>query len=186
MPFAAEASRFEKLGNAFMQPERAAAARKLRDKRVRQFVFENVGQFGRHGTQPADRDAQLAIVDGSGPRGGMRHIEKCLLGVEGDQNIVARRVAEIASQVVIVGFERGQNLCPECFGGLLAFVVQDEMAALALGEVGFDILLALGFGQELLHRGIRSKFERALPRGNGLFGVVGGELGVPEHGVGIG
>ena len=44
----------------------------------------------------------------------MRDIEERLLGVERYENIVTRRVAEIANQVVVVGFERGQDLSAQC------------------------------------------------------------------------
>jgi hypothetical protein len=37
-------------------------------------------------------------------------VEESLLGVERDQNIVAGRIAEIANQVVVVRFERLQDL----------------------------------------------------------------------------
>ena len=166
MSVAAEASGLEELGDAFVQPGRAAAAGELGDERVSQFMLQNVRQFRRHGTQAADRDAQLAVIDRSGPGGGVRDIEEGLLGVEGDQNVVAGRIAEIANQVVVVGFERRQDLCAKSLGGLLALVVQNEMTAFALSEVGFDSLLALSFGQELLRpsasgRNSRERFQEA-------------------------
>ena len=121
-----------------MQPGRAAASGKLGNKRVSQFMLQNVRQFRRHGTQAADRDAQLAVIDRSRPGGGVRDIEERLLGVQGYKNVVARRIAEIANQVVIVGFERSQDLSAKGFGSLLAFIVQNEMTAFTLGEIGLD------------------------------------------------
>ena len=67
---AAEAFGLKELGDAFVQPGRAAAAGKLVNKGVRQFMLQNVRQFRRHGTQAADRNAQLAVVDRSATRRG--------------------------------------------------------------------------------------------------------------------
>ncbi len=58
---------FFDLRDAFVEPSGAAVARHLRDERVRQFMFEDAGQFGRDALDAADRDAQFAIVDGAGP-----------------------------------------------------------------------------------------------------------------------
>src|SRR5579864_2728053 len=106
----------------------------------------------------------------------MSNVEKGLFGVERDQDVIARRIAEITDQVVIVRLERLKDLGTQRFGCLMAFIVQGEMDTLALGELRFGILLALGFRQELLHLGIGSKFERTLPGKDGLLGVIGGEL----------
>src|SRR5579864_1739433 len=106
----------------------------------------------------------------------MSNVEKCLFGIEGDEDVIARRIAEITDQVVIVGFERLKDLGTKRFGGLMAFIVQGEMDTLALGKLGFGILLSLGFRQELLHLGIGSKFERTFPGDDGLLGAIGGEL----------
>src|ERR1700741_3719652 len=106
----------------------------------------------------------------------MSNVEKGLFGVERDQDVVARRIAEITHQVVVVRFERLKDLGTQRLRGLMTFVVQSEMDTLALGKLRFGILLALGFRQELLHLGIGSKFERTLPGSDGLLGVIGGEL----------
>src|SRR5271167_831191 len=95
MSIATKASGFEELGDTFVQPRRAAAAGKLRNERVSEFMLEHVREFRGHGTETADRDAQLAVIDRSGPRGGVGDIEESLLGVQGYKNIVAGRVAEI-------------------------------------------------------------------------------------------
>ena len=68
-------------------------------------------------------------------------------------------VPKIARQIVIVRFQRSQDLPAECFGGLLALVVQDEMATLTLSEIGFCILLALRLRQILLDVGIGPQLE---------------------------
>ena len=106
----------------------------------------------------------------------MSNVEEGLFGVERDKDVIAWRVAEITDQVVVVRFERLKNLGTQRFGGLMAFVVQGEMDALALGKLRFDILLALSFRQELLHLGIGAEFERALPGSDRFLGVIGGEL----------
>ena len=71
------------------------------------------------------------------------------------------------------------------FRGLVPFIVKGEMAAFALGEFRLDILLALSFGQILLHGGIGAKFERLLPGSDRFLGVIGGELSVAQHGMGV-
>src|ERR1700722_10916815 len=119
-------------------------------------MFQNVSQLRRHGTQAADRNAEFAVVERSRPPGGMRYIEEGLLGVEGYNNVVAGRIAQIASQVVIVGFQCSQDLCTEEFRRLLAFIAQSEMTTFALREVRLDTLFALGFGQVLLNLGVRA------------------------------
>src|SRR5580658_10442974 len=143
-----------------------------------QFVLQNVRQFWGHGTQAADGNAQLAVIDRTRPGGGVGDIEESLLGVESYENVVAGRIAEITNQVVIIGFERGQDLSSKHLGSLFALIVQNEMTALALGEVGLDGLLALGFGEELLNRRIAAQLEGALPADDGVLGVIGGELRV--------
>src|SRR5271165_6039155 len=103
MPVSAQGLRLEKLCDAFVQPGRAPSTGKLRNERVRQFVLQNVCQFWRHGIQTADRDTQLAVIDSSRPGRRLSDIEERLLGVESDNNVVARRVAEIARQIIIIG-----------------------------------------------------------------------------------
>src|ERR1700733_1379165 len=122
-------------------------------------MLQNPRQLGCHGSKAADRDAELAIVNSSRPGRSAGHIEKGLFGVERNKNVVARWRAEVAREIVIVRFERGQNLPAECLRSLFALVMQDEMAALTLGEVGFDILLALRFCQILLNDRIGAQFE---------------------------
>ena len=148
-------------------------------------MLQNAGKFRSQRVQAADRNAQLAVIDRSGPGGGVGDVEESLLGVERDQNIVAGRIAEIANQVVVVRFERLQDLSAKGFGRLFAFIMQSEMSAFARGEVGLNRLLALGLGQKLLHRRVGAQFEGTLPGGDGLLGVIGGELRVAEHGVGV-
>ena len=75
---AAEALGLQKLGDAFVQPGRTATAGELRNKGVRQFMFQNMRQFGRHGAEAADRDAKLAVIDRSGPSRGVGDVEECL------------------------------------------------------------------------------------------------------------
>src|SRR5260370_2339321 len=142
-------------------------------------------QLRRHGTDAVDRNAQLAVVDSSRPRRGTRNVKESLLGVERDKTIVAWRRAHTAREVVIVRFQRGQYLLPEYLRALLALVMQDEMAALALREVSLDVLLALRFCQKALDRGIGTQFERVLPGGNRILGTVGSLLCVAQHGVSI-
>ncbi len=186
MSIAAKTLGFEELGDAFMQPGRASSAGELINEGVRQFMLQHVGEFGCHGTETADGNAELAVVHRSGPGGSVGDIEKGLLGVESYENVVAWGVAEIADKVVIVGLERGQDLGAEHVGGLVAFVVQNEVAAFALGKIGFDFLLPLGLSQKLLHGGIGTQFKGAFPGSHGILGVVGGELDIAEHGVGVG
>ncbi len=57
----------------------------------------------------------------------------------------------------------GQDLPTEGFGSLFALVVQNEMAAFALSEVGLDVLFALRFVKVLLDSGIGTQFEGMLP-----------------------
>src|SRR5208337_3926058 len=78
---AAQTLGFEKLGDALMQPGRAASARELSDEGVRQLMFQNACQFRRYRTQAAHRDAQLAVVHRSRPGRSVSHIEERLLGV---------------------------------------------------------------------------------------------------------
>src|SRR5258708_33242298 len=143
-------------------------------------------QLRRHGTDAVDRNAQLAVVDSSRPRRGTRNVKESLLGVERHKNIVAWRRTQTAREVVIARFQRGQYLPPEYLRALLALVMQDKMAALALREVSLDVLLALRFCQKALDRGIGTQFERVLPGGNGMLGTVGSLLCVAQHGVCIG
>ena len=81
-------------------------------------MFQNVGEIRGHGIQAADRDAQLAVIDRAGPRGCVGDIEESLLGIQSDEDVIARRAAEIANQVVIVGFEGGDDLGAKGFGSL--------------------------------------------------------------------
>src|SRR5438309_1765694 len=101
-----------------------------------------------------NRDAKLAVIDAPRPDGSLRDIEKFLLGIESYQDVVARRAAEIASQVVVVGFKSGDDLPAKGFRSLMAFVMQDKMSAFSLREIGFDRLFALCLGQQLLHFGV--------------------------------
>ena len=90
-------------------------------------MLQNVGEIRGHGTQAANRDAQLAVIDRARPGGCVGDIEESLLGIQSDENVVARRAAKVANQVVIVGFEGGDDLGAKGFGSLLAFIVQSEM-----------------------------------------------------------
>src|ERR1700722_302905 len=169
-----------------MQPGWAAAAGELRNKRMSEFVFQYPRQIGRHGTEAADWNTQLAIVDRARPTGSVGDVEEGLLGVEGNENAVAGRISEVASEIVVVGFEGGDNLGAEGFRGLLALIVENEVAAFMLSELGLNVFLALRFGQKLLHGGVGAQLQRTLPRSHGIFGVVGGKLGIAEHGVSVG
>src|SRR5712672_1387140 len=126
-------------------------------------MLQHSGQFRRHGIEAADWNAALAVVDGSYPGRGPRHVKESLLRVERYKNVVAWRSSQSAIEIVVVRFQRGQDLFPEYFRALLALVMQNEMAGLALREGGLDVLLALRFCQEFLHCGIGSQFERTLP-----------------------
>ena len=117
--------------------------------------------------------------------GRVRHIKESRLRIERHLDVVARRSAEIANEVVIVRFESGQDLRPQGFA-LLALIVQHEMAAFVLHKLGFGRLLALRFIEKALHRGIGAKREGALPGHDGVLGVIGSELGIAEHGIRIG
>src|ERR1700731_287488 len=129
-------------------------------------------------TETADWDAQFAIIDGSGPRRSARDVKESLFRVKRHQNIVARGRAQSSRQVVVVRLERRQDLSAECFRGLLAFIMQNEMAALALSEVSFGILLAFGFREILLNRRVGAQFQGMLPGSDRVLGTVGGLLRV--------
>src|SRR5271163_2910058 len=126
-------------------------------------MLQNSRQLRGHGAEAIDWNAEFAVIQSSGPRGGTRHIKESLFRVEGYQNVVVRRRTQITNQIVIVGFERSQDLPAEYFRCLLALVVQDEMAAFALDKISLDVLLALGFCQILLHGCIRTQIKRMLP-----------------------
>ncbi len=111
-----------------------------------QLMFEDTGELRRDARDAADRDAQLAIVDGAGPGRRASHIEERLLGVERDGNVVAGRVAEIADQVVILAVESGEQVAAEGLGRVFSFEVEVEVAAFALREIGFGSRFALGAG----------------------------------------
>ena len=174
------------LRDAFVHPGGAAVAGHLRDERVRQFVFEDAGQLGRDALDAADRDAQLAIIDGAAPGGRTGDVENRLLGVERDGDVVVGRVAEIAYQVVILGVEGREQVAAEGLGGVLAFEVEIEVNALALRKIGFGARFALSASQVLANRRIGTQGERLLPRANGLGRMIAGELNEAQHGDGIG
>src|SRR5579864_9020923 len=48
MPFAANALWLDVLRNALVEPRRTPSCRELGDKRMRQFMLKNMGQFRRH------------------------------------------------------------------------------------------------------------------------------------------
>src|SRR5579871_2327149 len=99
-------ARLQQLGNAFVQPLRTAAGAELIDEGVRQLMFEHAGELGRYIGQAADRNAQLAIVDGVAPSGRLGDIKKLLLGVEHHGNAVAGLGVELGGKVVIVRFQQ--------------------------------------------------------------------------------
>src|SRR5215467_3455415 len=105
MSVAAESFRLEILGDAFVQPRRTTPCRQLRDKRVRKFMFQNMSEFRGHHAEATDRDAQLTVIHRSGPTRSMGHVEKGLLGIERYQDVVAGRRAEIANEIVVIGFQ---------------------------------------------------------------------------------
>ena len=142
-----QVSGFQKLGDAFVQPGGAATAGKLSNKGVSQFMFQNVGEIRGHRVQSADRDSQLAVIDRAGPGGCVGYIEESLFGIQSDEDVIARRAAKIANQVIIVGFEGGDDLGAKGFGSLPALIVQSEMDALPLGEVSLDRLFALSLSE---------------------------------------
>ena len=149
-------------------------------------MLQNPRQLGRQGIEPADGDAELAVVEGPGPGGGAGNVKESLLGIERDENVIARWRTEITHQIVVVGLQRSQDLSTECFRSLLALVVHNEMAAFTLGKICLDVLLALRFFQVLLDGGIGTQFQRMLPGGNSFFGMVRSLLRIAQHGVGIG
>ncbi len=117
-------------------------------------MFEDAGELGRDAGDAADRDAQLAIVDGAGPGRRSRDVEERLLGVERDRDVVAWRVSEIADQVVILGVEGGEQVAAEGLGGVFSFEVEVEVSAFALREIGFGARFALGAGEILADGGV--------------------------------
>ncbi len=182
---AAQGLGLEHLSEAFVEPGGAASGGGLIDEGVGQFVFEDAGQFGREGVQSVDGDAEFAVVDGAGPGGGAGDVEEGLLGIESDENVVARGSAEGGGEIVEIGLEGGEDLLAEGCGGLAALVVEGEMAALVLGEIGFGGLFALGFIEILLDGGVGPQVEGVLPGGDGVRGVIGGLLSVAENGIGV-
>src|ERR1700722_20297093 len=61
----AEAFGLKELRDTFVQPGRATRGGQLVKEGVRQFVLQNASQFRRERAQAADRNSQLAIVDGA-------------------------------------------------------------------------------------------------------------------------
>src|ERR1035441_10531688 len=112
-------------------------------------MFKNAGKLGRDAGHAADRDAQLAVVDGAAPGGSPRNVEECPLRVEHDGYVVVRRIAKIADEVLILGVERGQQVAAEGLGSVFAFEVEVEVAAFALRKIGFGAQFALGAGKIL-------------------------------------
>src|SRR5437899_11526528 len=108
MSVTAEAPGLEKLGNSLMQPGWTPSGRQLVDKGMGEFVLEDAGQVGRHGTEAADRNAELAVIDRTRPGRGMGDVEEGLLGVKRDQDVVAGLSAQVADAIVVVGLERGR------------------------------------------------------------------------------
>ena len=139
-------------------------------------MLQNPSQFRCHGIESANRNTEFAVVERSSPGRRAGHIKESLFRVERHKNVVARGRAQVALQIVVIRFERGQDLSAEILGRLLAFVVEHEVAAFALGEIGLYTLLALRFRQVLLHGGIGTQIKGMLPRGDGLFGAIAGLL----------
>src|SRR5262249_36218253 len=92
------------LGDAFVQPLRAAAARDLVDKGMSELVLEHPGKLGRDGGEAVDRNSELAIVHSGAPSRGLCDIEESLIGVERDGNVLAGCDAQVADQGVVVSF----------------------------------------------------------------------------------
>ena len=128
-------------------------------------MLQNTCQLRGQGIQAVDRNTQFAVVDRSSPCRGASDVEEGLLGVEGYENIVAGWAAEVADEIVKVRLQSGDDLPTEGFRSLLALIVQNEVTALPLGELRFDILLALRFGQELLDFSIGAQ-RKGSPRQN--------------------
>src|SRR6266851_3861205 len=149
-------------------------------------MLQYAGEFRRHRVQAADWNAEFAIIERTRPRRSVGDVKKGLLGIERHQNVVAGWSAEVACQIVVVGFERSHNLSTERVGSLLAFVMQNKMTAFSLGEVGLDVLFALRLSQELLDRRVGTQLERMFPRGNSFLGTIRGELSVAQHSVRVG
>src|ERR1700751_2310478 len=105
-------------------------------------MFEHASKFGRDRREAADGNAKFAVVEGARPGGSVRDVKEGGVGVKRYQNVIAGRRSQIAGEVVIVGFERRQDLPAKCFGGLCSFIVEDEMPGLVLGEVRLGGLFA--------------------------------------------
>src|SRR5438270_12963276 len=104
-----------------MQPLGTAGMGYLVDEGMCQLVFQNPRHFRIDRVHSADRNPQLAIVDGSRPRGSLGHVEKCLLRVKHDSDSFARRYAKLADQIVILALESHENLPAQLIRSLLAF-----------------------------------------------------------------
>src|ERR1039457_7376436 len=98
-------------------------------------MFKNAGKLGRDAGHAADRDAQLAVVDGAAPGGSPRNVEDLPLRVERDGDVVVGRIAKIADEVLILGVERGQQVAAEGLGRGFAFEVEVEVAVLPLRKL---------------------------------------------------
>src|SRR5258708_6770821 len=126
-------------------------------------MLQDAGQIGRHAGHPTDGDTQLAVIDRTAPGWRPGHVEEGLFGIDRNYDGVTRGISEIAHQVVVIGFEGGEQIATETFRSLFAFEVQVEMAALALREFGFDTRLSFRLGQILPDAGVGTQFQRRVP-----------------------
>src|SRR5215469_209719 len=144
MPVTRQTSGLEKLRNSFVQPGRTPARRDFIHERMHQLVLQHSSQLRVHRRQAAHWNAQLSVIERSHPARRVRHIEELCFCVEGYQNVVPRRTAEILDQFVVIGFESSQYLLAKGLRALMSFIVQHKMAALVLRELRLRGLLSPG------------------------------------------
>ena len=98
-------------------------------ERMGELVAEHAFQSRRYRSDPANRDAKLAIIQAAGPGRRIGDVGEFLLGVKNDDDVFARFVAELPGNVLVTGLERGQNLLLQLRRRSFALIAEGEVAA---------------------------------------------------------
>src|SRR5581483_1303065 len=152
---------------------------------MREFMLKHPGEIRANVVDSAERNANLSVIQCSGPTRRAGYVEVILPRIEDHFNALARLAAELARQILVCGLKRRKNLFAQGFRTLRAFVVKREMSTLALRKIPFSRGLALRAGDHLLQRCIGTKANRLFPTFNRILTMVSCELSVAQHGVGI-